>query len=205
MGIASSQQRRGYTNRSRLSIRGGSAHGADTGREAAVHASATRAAIRAARADRYWTRAVGCRTADRMCAAKLLPFALALPLLAACAKGETGGFGGALGAGGTGGESQGTTTSGGTGGASSTSSSGSTTAGSSGNGGVPTTCDGAHGNTGCCDGDTLYYCKTGSTTLTQTACSGSKVCGWNEADSYYTCVAAPGGADPSNANPEACN
>jgi len=53
-------------------------------------------------------------------------------------------------------------------------------------------------------GNTVYYCKSGQTTLTVTPCTGTEVCGWKTADDYYTCVAAPGGADPTNKHPIAC-
>ena len=67
---------------------------------------------------------------------------------------------------------------------------------------VPTTCAEANMTIGCCAGNVLYYCKT--TTLTSKACTGTTVCGWNATSSYYGCVAAPGGADPSGTNPLAC-
>jgi len=127
----------------------------------------------------------------------LVSLTLLLPLGAACAQGETGGFGG------SGESSTASTTSGG---GSSTASSGtaSSTTGAS-SGGVPSTCMEAHGSVGCCDGDTAYYCKTGQTSLTVTNCASPKVCGWNSSSNYYSCVTAPGGADPSNSYPESCN
>ena len=66
---------------------------------------------------------------------------------------------------------------------------------------VPTTCAEADGNYGCCDGNTVYYCQNGS--LTSLKCQTGSVCGWNSTQSYYDCVASPGGAGPSQ-YPEAC-
>ncbi len=68
---------------------------------------------------------------------------------------------------------------------------------------VPTTCTQAYGKIGCCANNTAYYCN-GTTTPTAKACTGTKVCGWDTSASYYDCVAAPGGADPSGTNPIAC-
>jgi len=68
---------------------------------------------------------------------------------------------------------------------------------------VPTTCTQAYGKIGCCAGNTAYYCDS-TTTPTAKACTGTKVCGWDSSGSYYDCVAAPGGADPSGTNPIAC-
>lgn len=72
---------------------------------------------------------------------------------------------------------------------------------SGGSGTAPTTCTEADGKIGCCDGNVLYYC---SSSLTSKKCSGSDVCGWDKSSSYYGCVAAPGGADPSGTYPLAC-
>jgi hypothetical protein len=70
-------------------------------------------------------------------------------------------------------------------------------------GGVPTTCNQAYGSVGCCGPDnTNYYCT--GTTVTSKACTGTKVCGWSASEGYYACVAAPGGADPSEENPIDC-
>ncbi len=60
-----------------------------------------------------------------------------------------------------------------------------------------------YGKIGCCANNTAYYCN-GTTTPTAKACTGTKVCGWDTSASYYDCVAAPGGADPSGTNPIAC-
>jgi hypothetical protein len=71
--------------------------------------------------------------------------------------------------------------------------------------GAPATCAQAYGSVGCCASSVLYYCAASApTTLKSTACTGGKVCGWDSAKSYYDCVAAPGGPDPSGANPIAC-
>ena len=70
----------------------------------------------------------------------------------------------------------------------------------------PMTCTGANGTIGCCsaDGLTEYYCKTGTTTVATSACTGGKVCGWNATKMYYSCVTAPATADPSGTNPILC-
>ena len=72
-------------------------------------------------------------------------------------------------------------------------------------GGTPTTCAEADTTIGCCgaNGDN-YYCGTGSSTVTKTACTGTKVCGWSASKGYYTCVAGPAEADPSGTYPLAC-
>lgn len=131
----------------------------------------------------------------------LVSLALLVSIVGACAQGEGGGLGGSGSSSpGSGGDASiGATTSTGQGGGTSTSSS------TSSGGAAPTTCAQAHGSVGCCDNDTVYYCKTGTSTLTVTPCTSGKVCGWEASKSYYTCVAAPGGPDPSNANPEQCN
>jgi hypothetical protein len=115
-----------------------------------------------------------------------------LPLSAACAQGET--FYGAGGSGRGGGTPVGT---GGSGGSQSG-------AGGHSSGTAPTSCAQAGGYAGCCLGNTSYYCQTGSTTVTMKACPSGQVCGWNASKSYYSCVAPPGGADPSNMYPIAC-
>ena len=66
---------------------------------------------------------------------------------------------------------------------------------------VPTTCAGADNATGCCAGNTLYYCLT---TVTSMPCTGNKVCGWSSASNFYDCVAPPGGPDPSGISPIGC-
>jgi hypothetical protein len=69
----------------------------------------------------------------------------------------------------------------------------------------PTTCAGANSGKGCCGADgNNYYCASGATTVTSKTCTNGQVCGWSATKGYYTCVAAPGGADPSGANPIAC-
>jgi hypothetical protein len=129
----------------------------------------------------------------------LVSLAVLLPLAAACARGDS------VGLSGVGGSSSSTGSTGGAGGEDGGSSTSTSSTTGSSSGGVPATCVAAHDNIGCCNDDTVYYCKTGETTLTATSCTGSKVCGWEASESFYTCVAAPGGADPTNANPEACN
>jgi MYXO-CTERM domain-containing protein len=52
---------------------------------------------------------------------------------------------------------------------------------------------------GCCDGETLKYCISG--TLKTRDCSGEPKCGWSAKDSYYYCGTA-GGED--NKYPKAC-
>jgi len=72
--------------------------------------------------------------------------------------------------------------------------------------GAPTTCTQARGSAGCCaaNGKSYYYCKGdgGTGALTHTTCTGTKVCGWNGTDGYYTCTATP--ADAGSANPSSC-
>jgi hypothetical protein len=73
---------------------------------------------------------------------------------------------------------------------------------SGGSGKAPKTCTEADSKVGCCDGNVLYYCET--STVTSKKCTGSDVCGWDSTSSYYGCVAAPGGADPSGTYPLTC-
>ncbi len=76
---------------------------------------------------------------------------------------------------------------------------------STGGPGVPTDCTEAYGNVGCCTpAGVVYYCPTANPVLTSKPCVAPLVCGWNPTSLYYGCVAAPGGADPSGTNPEAC-
>ena len=120
---------------------------------------------------------------------------------------SSGGSGLGSSGGGAGGSSSGGSSSGSGGsGSGSTGSSSGASGSSSGAGGgvVPTTCNEAYGAVGCCAGSTAYYCSSSSNSLSSKTCSGSDVCGWDAAKSYYYCVAAPGGADPSGANPIAC-
>jgi hypothetical protein len=133
---------------------------------------------------------------------------LLLPLGAACAQGDTGALAGVGGSGSdttSSGHGGAATTTAGTGGSSTSEATSSSSSGTSTSGGVPTTCAEAHDKAGCCNDGIAYYCKSGATTLTTEPCSGTKVCGWNSSEDYYTCVDAPGGADPSGSNPEACN
>ena len=67
---------------------------------------------------------------------------------------------------------------------------------------VPTTCAQADGLYGCCIGQDLYYCLSG--TVIEQTCKNGRVCGWSASNAYYGCVAPPGGADPSGIYPIAC-
>ncbi len=86
----------------------------------------------------------------------------------------------------------------------SSSGSSSSSSGSSSGGTVPTTCAQAAETYGCCVGNTVYFCKSGSSSITVKACTGTEACGWDSTKSYYYCVAAPGGADPSGNYPLTC-
>jgi hypothetical protein len=134
-----------------------------------------------------------------------LSFFMVVPLAAACAQGET--FYGAGGSGRGGGTPVGTGGANGTGGATSgtgMAQSSSSSSSSSNGGTVPSKCLQVDGTVGCCVGNTAYWCAKGSTTLTQKVCPGGQVCGWNPNQKYYSCVAPPGGADPTNNFPIAC-
>jgi hypothetical protein len=111
----------------------------------------------------------------------------------------SGSGGSGSGAGGSGSSSGSTSSSGGSGSSSggSSSSSGGTTA--------PITCAEADQAVGCCVANTVYYCKTSASSITSKTCSSGEVCGWDSAESYYYCVTAPGGADPSGTYPQACD
>jgi hypothetical protein len=78
-----------------------------------------------------------------------------------------------------------------------------TTSSSSGGSGGPTTCADANGSTGCCIGNTEYYCASGSTTPTSKACTGSEVCTWNSTKSYYGCGTGPA-TGQNGGSPLAC-
>lgn len=65
---------------------------------------------------------------------------------------------------------------------------------------VPAGC-GAVTAEGCCDGETLKYCDSG--TLSVLDCSGNPKCGWDATNTWYDCGTA-GAADPSGSNPKAC-
>jgi|HubBroStandDraft_2_1064218.scaffolds.fasta_scaffold851358_1 hypothetical protein len=118
-----------------------------------------------------------------------------MPLAVACAQGESGGLsgeggriGGTTAASGTTGAGGSTATATGT-----TGTTGASTTGTSSGGGTPpNTCPQADGSIGCCLGGSLYYCKTGSTSVTEKSCSSGDVCGWNASKSYYDCVASAG-------------
>ncbi len=71
-----------------------------------------------------------------------------------------------------------------------------------GGGSVPATCAAADDKIGCCDGNTVYWCSSGS--VSSKSCSSGEVCGWDTSKSYYGCVAAPGGADPTGTYPLGC-
>jgi hypothetical protein len=66
---------------------------------------------------------------------------------------------------------------------------------SSGSGGE--TCSEVNGSTGCCLGNTNYYCSSG--TVHSKACTGSDVCTWEASKNYYGC--APGPAMGQNGGP----
>ncbi len=89
----------------------------------------------------------------------------------------------------------------GSGSGSGTSGGGSSTSG--GGGTVPTTCTEADGATGCCVGDTRYYCSAGAV-ATDDCTTNGKVCGWSATYSNYGCVDAPAKADPAGTYPLAC-
>jgi hypothetical protein len=140
----------------------------------------------------------------------LLPFVL---LSASCAKSNN------TGSGGSSPSSSSASSSSGAGGAPSTSSSSGaggtpSASSSSGAGGTPSassssgagggdggtfTCTQVNQGVGCCVGNTLYYCKTPTSTLTTTTCSGGDICAWKGSSNYYDCVMPPtetdGGAD----------
>ena len=67
---------------------------------------------------------------------------------------------------------------------------------------IPTTCAEAYQQTGCCVGSVLYYCNSGP--VSKKTCTGTQVCGWSGSKSWYDCVGAPGGPDPSGTHPMAC-
>jgi len=115
--------------------------------------------------------------------------------------------GGGSGSGGSGSGSGGSSSGSGSGSGGSGSGSGGSGSGSgSGSGGstVPTTCAQADTTYGCCVGNTVYYCKSGTNVITPKVCSGSEVCGWDSAQSYYYCVSGSGGSDPSGTYPIVC-
>lgn len=99
--------------------------------------------------------------------------------------------------------------SGGAGGASTdstaSSTSGHATSASSGAGTVPTSCAQADEDVGCCVDNTVYYCSTGSNTLSSSDCGAmSMVCGWKASKGYYACVPGPAEPDPNGTYPLAC-
>jgi hypothetical protein len=67
-------------------------------------------------------------------------------------------------------------------------------------GGPPTTCAEANGNIGCCDGNTEYYCTSG--TLKTSTCTNGLVCTWNSSKGYYSCGSGP--AMSGSGQPLAC-
>jgi hypothetical protein len=89
------------------------------------------------------------------------------------------------------------TTSGTSGGTSGTSG---TTSGST----TPSDCAQASGMVGCCAGNTLYYCKSGSTSVASEACKSGESCGWEASKNYYGCVSGAATPDPSGTYPIAC-
>ena len=54
---------------------------------------------------------------------------------------------------------------------------------------------------GCCDGESLYYCETGK--LKKLDCTKSPKCGWDSKGSYYNCGTG-GTSDPSGKNVKSC-
>src|SRR6185437_18959 len=85
----------------------------------------------------------------------------------------------------------------------STSSSTSSTSSSGSSGGPPTDCSGTDGAAGCCIGNTLYRCDSGSF-LTADCNMYNAVCSWNPSLNHYGCEPQDNGADPSGTYPQAC-
>lgn len=77
------------------------------------------------------------------------------------------------------------------------------TSSSSSSGSGPTSCSQVDGTVGCCEGNTNYYCSSGST-VTSKACTGTEVCTWNSSKSYYGCGTGPAMASPNSNQPIAC-
>jgi hypothetical protein len=132
----------------------------------------------------------------------------ASPLLvlafAACASAETGGtagsYGGSSSTSSTGSTSTGTST-----GNTTSTGSANTTSSTTSGGNMAGSCVQANFKIGCCNGSGAYdYCAAGASTVTETACAGDKVCGWDASEGYYSCVSPPGGADPNTMYPMAC-
>ncbi len=67
---------------------------------------------------------------------------------------------------------------------------------------VPTTCAESDGTTGCCVGNTRYYCS-GSTVASDDCTAVGRMCGWSSKYENYGCVDSAG-SDPSGAAPMAC-
>jgi hypothetical protein len=81
---------------------------------------------------------------------------------------------------------------------------GSSSSSSSSSGGSgPTSCTEVDGTTGCCEGNTNYYCSS-SNTVTSKACTSGEVCTWNATKGYYGCGTGPATASPSASQPIAC-
>jgi hypothetical protein len=91
------------------------------------------------------------------------------------------------------------------GGSSSSSSSSSSSGSTSSSGGTGAlTCADVNNDIGCCDASgVVRYCLTTSTVHALT-CTGGYVCGWNDVDGYYDCIAPPTSSDPSGQYPKAC-
>jgi hypothetical protein len=77
----------------------------------------------------------------------------------------------------------------------------------------PLNCDGSGGTVtpggcgsvsyeGCCSGQTLYYCESGS--LETLDCGEAPFCGWNADSNYFGC-GTPGSGDPSGYHPLNCD
>ena len=58
-------------------------------------------------------------------------------------------------------------------------------------------------STGCCQGETLWYCVSGTLRRVDCAAVSNPLCGWNKDFSYYDC-GTTGGADPSGKSPMSC-
>jgi len=69
-------------------------------------------------------------------------------------------------------------------------------------GSTPSTCDGGITDVGCCEGQSLVFCDSGS--LKVQDCSAAAACGWNATAGAYSCGTA-GTADPSGLHPYTCS
>ncbi len=69
-------------------------------------------------------------------------------------------------------------------------------------GSIPSICDGGITDVGCCEGQSLVFCDSGS--LKVQDCSAAVACGWNATSGAYSCGTA-GTADPSGLHPHFCS